>query len=72
VSEHLQNAARVWEAMLAEFHPEHRWVVSVSEDEAQDRRSSTATTADLDQRSRSASDPAALAEHGGHGLDRAA
>lgn len=72
MSEHLHNAARVWEAMLAEFHPEHQWVVSVREGEAQDRRWPIAARGDLEQSSRSASDPAALAGSGGHGLDQAA
>lgn len=72
MSEHLHNAARVWETMLAELHPEHQWVVSVGEDEAADRQRPTATRAPLDQAGRSAGDRSALTERGGHKLNRAA
>lgn len=70
VTEHLHNAARVWEAMLAELHPEHQWVVSVHEDASAQR--AAATTSRPGAPHRAAGDRPALDRRGERGLDQAA
>lgn len=82
VPTHLVSAARTLEQILAEVHPEYRWVVTVRQDELFDRPRDTTTSGRLDEsgavrddahpvrdRNDAATTAGALDEHG---LDQAA